>query len=323
MKNYHFIITFRASEKQKEIINRLLNKNGKVTFLKEIPEGERNSVLTSANILISWNPSKELINIDKEKLAGIQFVQLLSAGYDHIDTKQFPRNCLIASNKGAYSEPMAEHILGMMLALYKHLFVQHQKMAKGEFDQLSENRSLKNTICGIIGFGGIGKATAKLLKPFGTKIYALNSSGKTDEEVDFVGTLNDLDYVLSKSDIIVISVPLNNLTNGLIGKRELELMKPNGMIINVARGAIIKEKDLFDHLKSNKDFFAGIDAWWNEPSSNRSFNLTYPFFDLSNFLGSPHNSAIVPGSLLAGAELAIQNVLKYINSEIVSGLIQR
>jgi glycerate dehydrogenase len=316
MKSHHFVVSFRASDEQKDCISRLLNNKGLVTFLKEIQEGDRSSVLMSADILIAWNPSKELKNINKEKLRGIQFVQLLSAGDDHIDPELFSRNCLIASNKGAYAQPMAEHILGMILALYKHLLVQHQKMAKGEFNQLSENRSLKNEICGIIGFGGIGKAAAKLLKPFGTEIFALNTSGKTDEEVSFIGTLNDLDYVLSKSDIIVISLPLNNLTNGLIGKRELELIKPNGTIINVARGAIIKEKDLFNHLKNNKDFFAGIDAWWSEPFSQGSFKLNYPFFKLPNFLGSPHNSAVVPGSLLSGTELAIKNVLRFINMEM-------
>ncbi len=323
MKDMQFVVTFKVNEEQKESISNLLGDNGRVTFLKSIPEEHRSSVLASADILIAWNPVRELKNVDRKFLRGVKFVQLLSAGYDHIDVKQFPPECIIASNSGAYSQPMAEHIVAMILALYKNLLIKNQRMASGEFDQLSENRSLNNSICGIIGYGGIGKATAELLKPFGVKIYALNTSGKTGEEVDFIGTLNDLDFLLSKSDIIVLTIPLNDKTKGLIGKRELELMKPDGTIINVARGSILKEGDLYNHLKKHTKFLAGIDAWWREPFSGGGFKLEFPFFELPNVLGSPHNSAVVPGALLAGAERAIRNALNFVNNEMVGGIINK
>ncbi len=322
MENIHFVISFRVQDHQKEFFYKSIGNIGKVTFLKDIPEENRASILNSTDILIAWNPLKELKNIEREKLKNIKFVQLVSAGYDHIDLNQFPSGCIIACNSGAYAEPMAEHIIGMILALSKYFLVKHQMMAKGKFDQLSENRTLKGAVCGIIGFGGIGKATAKLLRAFGTEIYAINSSGKTNEDVGFTGTLKDLDHVLSKSDVIIVSIPLNEETKNLIRKRELELMKPNAIIINVARGAVINEKDLFFHLKSHQEFLAGIDAWWNEPFANGSFKLEYPFFELPNFLGSPHNSAVVPGSLVEGARRAIENVMRFLEREEVRGIIQ-
>ncbi len=323
MSDYRFVITFKVSNDQRDSILKLLGNKGEVIFLKEIAEPNRDLIIASADILLAWNPVKELRNFSKEKLNGIKFVQLLSAGYDHIDAEQFSKQCLIACNKGAYAEPMAEHILGMILALYKNMLVRHKEIAEGKFDQLTENRTLKNKTCGIIGFGGIGKAVTNLLKPFGNEIYAINTSGKTDRDVFFIGTMNDLDYVLKKSDIVVISIPLNQRTKNLISKRELELMRPDGIIINVARGAIINEEDLFNHLKNNKDFLAGIDAWWSEPFGKGSFELNYPFFELPNFLGSPHNSAVVPGSLLLGAVLAAKNVLNFINEEKIFGLIKK
>ena len=322
MNNYNIVVTFWVNEDQKKLFNNLLKGKGTVKFLKDVPKENRYKLVENADILIAWNPVKELKNISEEKMSQIKFVQLLSAGYDQVNFEQFPSSCRIACNKGAYSEPMAEHIVGMILALYKNLLVQHQSMAKGEFDQVSENRSLKNSTCGIIGFGGIGKATAKLLKSFDTKIFAINTSGETDEEVDFIGKLKDIDYVLKNTDIIIISIPLNDATKNLITKRELELMKPDGMIINVARGAIINEKDLYNHLKNNKNFLAGIDAWWNEPFSKGSFELDFPFFELPNVLGSPHNSAVVPGSLQFGAERAIKNVLNFIDKKEITGLIK-
>ena len=199
---------------------------------------------------------------------------------------------------------MAEHIVAMILFIFKNLLKNHNKLVSGEFNQNGVNRFLKEATCGILGYGGIGKATANLLKAFGTKIYAINTSGKTDDKVDFIGTIKDIKHILSNSDIIIISLPLNKETDSLINKTKLELMRPNAVLINVARGEIIVEKDLYEHLKSHPDFYAGIDAWWVEPFTAGEFRISYPFFDLPNFLGSPHNSAIVPGILLSGIKKA-------------------
>jgi len=242
-------------------------------------------------------------------------VQLLSAGYDHIDLNEFPHGCKIASNNGAYAGPMAEHILAMVLAVTKKLFINHKKLSEGVFNQRDPNLSIKDSVFGILGYGGIGKATAKLIRPFGSKIYAVNSSGRTDEKVDMIGTLEDLNYVLENSDIIIVALPLTNETKDLIRKKELALMKPHAILINVARGQILNEKDLYEHLKSHPDFYAGIDAWWSEPFSEGEFKVNYPFFDLPNILGSPHNSAVVTGSLLEGLKRAVKNLNVYLRGQ--------
>ncbi len=310
-------VTFGMKDDQHELLESILKDKAEIKFLNHYDRTEYEKILSNSDILFSWNPPKELKDIDKDHLKNIKFVQLLSAGFDHIDFNWFPPNCKIASNKGAYAEPMAEHIIAMILAIYKNLFANYKKLAAGKFNQSGINRSLKDSKCGILGFGGIGKATANLLKSFGTKIYAINTTGKTGDNVDFIGTLNDLKFVLEKSDIIVISLPLNKETDGLINKARLELMNPNAVLINVARGEIIVEKDLYEHLKSHPQFSAGIDAWWIEPFTAGKFKVDYPFFDLPNFLGSPHNSAIVPGIFLHGTETAAKNILKFIEGEKV------
>ncbi len=309
------VVTFKADERQRQLINSGIDNNTEVKYLEDYTGDTRKDVLRNADVLFAWNPPRELGEADIDSFNNLKFVQVLSAGYDHVDFNIFPRDCRISSNKGAYAEPMAEHILAMILALAKRLFVNHNRMSRGEFNQGELNISVGDATVGILGYGGIGKAAAKLIRPFGSKIYAINSSGKPEEDVDFMGTLEDLDYILESSDIILISLPLIKETDNLISKRELEKMKPAAILINVARAQIINEKDLYNHLKTHPDFYAGIDTWWIEPFSEGEFKVNYPFFDLPNILGSPHNSPIVPGALTEGMRRAVENINLFLHGE--------
>jgi glycerate dehydrogenase len=145
----------------------------------------------------------------------------------------------------------------------------------------------------------------------------------TQEAVDFIGTLKDLDYVLKESDIVVLSIALNKQTRNLIGRRELELMKPDAVLVNVARAALIGEAALFEHLVNNPHFKAGIDAWWVEPFGTGTFKMDHPFCGLPNFIGSPHNSAMVPCVIERGVESAALNVRHFIQEKPIRGAVYR
>ena len=119
--------------------------------------------------------------------------------------------------------------------------------------------------------------------------------GRADETADRAGTLADLHDMLAAADIVVVTLPLTRTTRGLIGSRELGLMKPDAILVNVARGAIVDEDALFEHLKAHPDFGAGIDTWWDEPEPGQPFRPRLPFLSLPNVVGSPHNSGTVPG----------------------------
>lgn len=323
MRQPHIVISYPTKAARRHQLRTLFHGQAHVCFLEDLTPDERELALSDADVLMSWNPARELKPREFAVLRRLRLVQLLSAGADHVPFREIPRDAVIAGNVGAYSDPMAEHVLGMALALAKNLFREHLKLAQGEFSQARPNTMLHGAACGILGFGGIGKATARLMRCLGLEIHALNTSGRTDEAVKFIGTLRDLRRILTVSDVLVVSLPLTRATRGLIGRKELEAMKPDAILINVARGDIIDEKALYEHLAAHPAFRVGIDAWWFEPFGEGRFRTRYPFFSLPNVLGSPHNSAIVPGVNEEGTRLAAENVKRFLAGDRVSGVVRR
>jgi phosphoglycerate dehydrogenase-like enzyme len=319
----HIVVSYKPREEKRALIREYFGSGSHVSFLADMPAGMRQQTLIGAEVMLSWNLRRELGPSEFSLLKNVKLIQLISAGADSVPYDVLPRHIVIAGNVGAYAEPMAEHVLAMTLALAKNLFREHQNLGRGEFNQTKLNRRLSGSICGILGFGGIGRATAQLMRAVGMRIFALNTTGRTDEPVEFIGTLDDLERVLSSSDVVVISLPLKKATRGLIGKQQLDWMKRNAILINVARGEIIDEAALYAHLVSNPDFSGGVDAWWIEPFSHGEFRTNYPFLTLPNFLGSPHNSAMVPGVTDAATRRAMENVRRFLSGEEAVGIVLR
>jgi len=139
------------------MLERALAGSARRTFLQDIPAAERASQLRAADVLLSWIPAKELRAREWDELGGVSLMQLISAGADLVPFAKLPSEVMVASNAGAYAEPMAERVLAMTLALAKRLRVEHEKMWRGEFDQSTLNRSLRGATCTILGFGGSGE----------------------------------------------------------------------------------------------------------------------------------------------------------------------
>ena len=304
----------------------VLGRDATLAFLSRLGEGERREILRQADALIGLNLSRELPPGTWQDVPRLRFIQLLSAGADGTDFAAIPERVTLASNVGAYAEPIAEHAVAMTLALARRLPQRHAELARGEFNQADPLLTLNGAVCVILGFGGIGRATARLLRCFGARIHAVNSSGRTGEPVDSAGTLADLDRMLAAADVLVIALPLTTATQGLIGARELGLMKDTAILVIVSRAAIVDERALYEHLRGHPASGAGIDAWWHEPGSGgpgSGFTTGYPFLSLPNVIGSPHNSGIVPGVLPSAARQASLNVRRYLRGEDLTGVVRR
>jgi phosphoglycerate dehydrogenase-like enzyme len=317
------VVTYHASPKEKTLVREVLGREAALGFLDELAPAQQQGALQAATVLFVLNFSREVPAPQRGSLEQVQFIQLLSAGADHMPFADLPPHIVIASNAGAYALPMAEHVMAMILTLAKRLCLENQKLRKGEFDQSTPNRLLSGLTAGILGFGGIGRATARLMRAFGMRIQAINTSGTSSEPADFVGTLHDLQKVLRAADVVVISLPLTRTTRALLGRQELDWMKPDAILINVSRGAILQEDALYAHVKSHPNFLLGLDAWWTEPFGQGRFQMEYPFLDLPNVLGSPHNSAVVSEAPENAARQAAENIKRYLTGENVTGIVRR
>lgn len=309
------VVTLEANAAARKVIEATLGDCADVVYLSDLTHELRAPALVAATAVLARNTATELKVGEAGLLGGARLIQFVTAGVDYIPLGDLPPHLPVASNGGAYAEPMAEHAVAMSLAALKRLLVEHGKLAAGTFDQFRPNRMLAGAVVGILGFGGIGVATARLMRALGARVRAINRRGRTEEPVDWIGTDADIDRLVGEADVLVLSLPLTPSTRGLLGRRELALMKPDAVLVNLARGEIVDEAALFAHLTANPQFTACIDAWWVEPVRHGRFEMGHPFLNLPNVIASPHNSASVAGWRDTALRRAVENARRALTGD--------
>jgi phosphoglycerate dehydrogenase-like enzyme len=187
--------------------------------------------------------------------------------------------------------------VALVLALAKQIVRRHNLFPQGN-NATRRGVALRGKSAGIIGLGHIGLEVARLLKAFEMKLLAIKrypkNPLKTQLNLDFLGGPGDLDYLLQESDFVIITVALTPETRGIIGDRELHLMKPTAHIVNVARADILQEEPLYRALKEGWIAGAALDVWWPPHWWSPDWNPNgrtpdYPIWKLPNVIATPHN----------------------------------
>lgn len=317
------LVVFKARPEDKKIITSVLGALIDVYFIDDLSEEQLKELLPKVNIILSGS-GLDLTQEIVRNLRDVEFIQTLSAGADYLPLRSLSERVIICTNAGANAIAVAEHVWALILAAAKRIIYHDQSMRKGTWKRRDYGFLLQNKIIGIIGIGNIGKNVAKIARAFGMRVFAINRSGMTDADVDFIGTPEKLDTLLQNSDIIVIAVPLTKYTRGMIGKRELSLMKPNAILVNVSRGEVVDQKALYEHLKSNPNFIACLDVWWRYPSSDSEITYQdYPFHELPNVIMTPHIAGFaleIRDKVLVDA---LENIVKYLRGEKPRNVINR
>ena len=320
----NLLVSYRPDKTIKLIFHEVLGDLAHIEFLPEKNDHDRINLLEAAEVIVALSFSEKEIDPGAiSHLQNLHFIQLVYAGADNLPFNLISEDIILASNVGAFAEPIAEHVLALVLALAKNIMPNYRMLGEGKFDRTGFNQELRGGVCAIIGFGGNGKAIARIMQAMGMQIFGINRSGTTDAPIDFVGKASDLKKALAISDVVVVTTPLNRETRDLLGKKELEGMKEDAILINVGRGDVINQKALYDHLKSHLNFRAGIDTWWSEPVDHGELELDFPFFELPNIIGSPHCADHVPQSMPGATRKALENVKRFLLGHSIRGVLDR
>lgn len=302
-------------EARQAIAERVLAPRAEVLALSALGDGQLRAALPRIDVVLISGFPRDLPEDAWRRMARLRMVQTLLAGVDHLPYAMFPEGVTICSNAGAFRVSIPEHAFALLLAAAKNVAVHDASIRAGVFDQSRMGRALGGATIGIVGLGGIGEGVAVRAKGFGMRVVGVNRSGRTRAPVDRCATMDGLEGVLRESDYVVLALPLTKDTIGLIGRRELGWMKPDVVLVNVARGKLVREEDLYEHLRAHPGFRAALDVWWRYPRGKGERPFTRPFHELPNVVMTPHVSWAVPEQAIWSFESACENIARFLDGE--------
>jgi phosphoglycerate dehydrogenase-like enzyme len=223
----------------------------------------------------------------------------------------FERGLHVTSSSGRSAPALAEHaFLFMLLFSYRYLsFLEAQRQHRWGFEGQDQLRGLIGKTIGIVGLGNTGRELATRAQAMGMRVLGYRRSAEEVPGVDrlYASARGDsLDDLLRESDFVVLATPLSDATHHLIGARELGLMKPTAVLVNMARGAVIDEAALIDTMRAGRIAGAGLDTFEREPLPADS-----PLWDLPNVLITPHTTPQVPDRTGRSFEMISENIRRY------------
>jgi len=296
---------------------RALSKYSKVYKLADFTEDRLNEVLPSIDCLLVFSWPSQLTSQRLQEMTSLRFIQSILAGVNHIPFASLNESVIVGSNAGAYSDEVAEYAWALLLSAAKrivelHVSLREQKWTlKRTLDEGSEITVLREKVLGILGFGGIGRVIGRITAGFGMQIYAYSRKKSAAKGIKFFSGPNGLTELLKKSDGVVLALPLTSQTARIMNAQRLSEMKKDGILVNVARGELVDEKAMYEHLVANPNFRYATDVWWYR-ENRESLKTDFPFLSLPNFIGTPHVSG--PSGLATGqpVKLAVENTIRYL-----------
>jgi phosphoglycerate dehydrogenase-like enzyme len=295
-----------------------LTKLGRVTVYKEtfreIDAVKRLQSTDAAIIHCSLLPiTKKIIESAKH----LKYISLASTGFDSVDLMSAKRLGITISNLPMYgTESVAEHAIGLMFSLYRHIPTLNALFHKKpyEINFLPEKEAfpykaitLHGKTLGIIGIGKIGARVAEIARTIGMTIVAYDPFPRPLPGVNLVS----FEELLHTSDIVTIHSPLNEKTKGMMGTNEFRLMKKNAVFINTARGGLVDEKALYTALKHREIAGAGLDVVVDVKKSN-------PLLTIPTVVFTPHSAWYSDESCTNIADTVTANIEAYVKGRPVN-----
>ncbi len=264
-------------------------------------------VLTNKTVL-----SRESI----EKLPQLRYIGVLATGYNVVDVEAARRRGICVTNVPAYGTPsVAQMVFAHVLNLTQHVAEHAQSVRAGDWSRSEDFCywnfplvELAGLTMGIVGFGRIGRQTARLARAFGMKVicHDVSPAPVPPSEVQPV----DLDTLFRDSDVVSLHCPLTQANRGFVNKQRLEMMKPGAFLINTSRGPLVDELALAEALNAGRIAGAGLDVLCEEPP--RADN---PLLSAKNCYITPHIAWATRSARQRLMESAISNVRAFLKGD--------
>lgn len=304
------LVTFKYTEEEFKNLEDLgydvIYRNEKdITFSDDIKD---------IDTMVCFNPFDK---IDIDMFPNLKWIQLLSAGINHVPVdKVLGKNIILTNNRGGYSIAISEWIVLKILEMLKNSKEFHKKQEEKIWKIDTSLLELYGKTVGFLGTGSIAKETAIRLESFGVNILGFNTDGKDTNHFHKSYNIKNINHIVSELDILVISAPYTDETHHLIDESILSSMKANSYIVNIARGSIVDEKALIKSLKSGTIKKAALDVFEEEPLPENS-----PLWSMDNVYVTPHTSWVSEMVKRRRYEIAHKNMMKYIHGEKMDNII--
>jgi len=277
-------------------------------------EGEVASQLSDVDVLVTMGFTREMGGAARR----LKLVQVPGAGLDRIDRSALPAGTWLANAYG-HEVGIAEYVIGAMLAWTRDFTRLDRSLRRGTWDSQWSTAApppppwpeLAGKTLGILGYGRIGQEVARRARAFDMAVWAIRRDvARPDPHgIAFLGGPDALGEVLRRADYVAITLSLTEATRGLLGQRELAIMKPTALLINVARAEIVEEAALYRALADKTIAGAALDVWYRYPTGAApTFPAHEPFHELPNVLMTPHVSGWTEGMLEARAKVIAENI---------------
>jgi len=291
----------------------ILRREVEVVYLPELPGRTLADEIGEADAI-----AVRVARIGRDLLEQAKKLRVIAkhgVGYDNIDVEAATEKRIVVVNTPqANAESVAEHNLGLMLSLAKKICVSDRALREDRLRRREDyiGTEIKDKKLGLVGLGRIGSELARKCKiAFDMDVIAYDPY-VSKERAEQLGCAKaeKLDEVLREADYVVICVPLTKETAGLIGARELTLMKANACLINSSRGGIVDEAALYDHLVKGKIAGAAMDVFLTEPPP-----ADHPLLKLDNFIATPHIAGMTAEAMRRMAVTVAEEILRVLRGE--------
>lgn len=252
------------------------------------------------------------------KASKLRFIQTVGAGVDAVlPAPDLSRNVKIANARGVHAVQMGEFALAMMLHFCKDMPRITRQQSEKAWEMFFAP-SLSGTTCGILGLGAIGEAIAERAKFLGMRVIGTQRTPKASEHVEAVYPPEETDKVVAEADYLIIVLPLTDATRGMMDSALLAKMKPDAVLINLARGGVVDETALLEALRGGKIQGAAMDVFAEEP-----LPADNPLWDAPNLLITPHMAAVSDKYIPMVTEILIDNLHRLDSGEPLRNEIDR